>query len=97
LRISGESLLNVDGLSNIQSIGQTLSIIVGDSFTNLDGLTNLTSVGGDLIIRSQSGALTDVCGLQPLFISNGLIGNYDVYIENFPVTEQDIIDGNCSQ
>ena len=89
-------LINIEGLNNLVSIGGYLKMTDNNVFSDLNGLSNLTSVGGDLIIFS-GGALTDVCGLQPLFTANGLGGAYDVFIDNFDVTVQDIIDGDCSQ
>lgn len=94
--INNDVLLNADGLNNLETIGRNLEITGNDVFSDLDGLSKLTSIGGDLKIRSF-GTLSDVCGLQPLFLANGLGGNYDVVIDDFDVTEQDIADGNCSQ
>jgi len=90
-------MINVDGLNNIETIGNYLTISDNNLFSDLDGLSNLVSVGGELTIRSDSGTLTNVCGLQPLLVANGLEGAFSIFIEGFDVTEQDIIDGNCSQ
>src|SRR5690606_12196009 len=47
LNISGSTITNLDGLSNLTSVGGNLYISSNSSLTNLDGLSNLTSVGGE--------------------------------------------------
>src|SRR5690606_30451898 len=59
------SLTNLDGLSNLTSVGGYLYISSNSSLTNLDGLSNLTSVGGFLFIYSNSN-LTNLDGLSNL-------------------------------
>ena len=59
---SSASLINVDGLANLISIGGYLQIYDNDVLTNLDGLVNITSVGGVLQIYYNN-ALTNLDGL----------------------------------
>ena len=49
--ISGSDIKNLDGLSNLTSIGGSLVIFWTDSLTNVDGFSNLTSVGNFLALR----------------------------------------------
>jgi len=49
------SILNLNGLSVLTSIGGNLSIWLTDTLTSLAGLENLTSVGGDLLIGMEDG------------------------------------------
>ncbi|WP_417854057.1 hypothetical protein [Xanthomarina gelatinilytica] len=102
LNIRQSDLINLDGLSSLQYIGGDLSIgynqhVDGNhSLTNLNGLNALTNVGGDLRI-TYSTHLTNLCGITNL-ITNGVVsGSYIVYLNSYNPTQQDIIDGNCSQ
>ena len=58
-------ITNLDGLTNITSLGGRLIISSNSALTNLDGLANLISVGGDLTIGSNA-ALTNLNGLASL-------------------------------
>jgi len=51
VEITGDFITNLNGLSNIVSIGGNLKIISATNLSNLDGLNNLTHVGGNLIIQ----------------------------------------------
>src|SRR5690606_39831565 len=95
LYISNNSnLTNLNGLSNLTSVGGYLYIGSNSNLTNLDGLSNLTSVGADLAIQSNS-SLTDISGLQnidpaSILSTNGLglyiVGNTSLSVcnlENF--------------
>src|SRR5690606_25470695 len=85
---------NLDGLSNLTSVGGYLYIRSNSSLTNLDGLSNLTSIGGYLAIESNS-SLTDISGLQnidpaSILSTNGfglyIVGNTSLSVcnlENF--------------
>ncbi|MDB4265054.1 hypothetical protein N9893_03210 [bacterium] len=63
LTIHDSYLTNLDGLSNLISIGGHLNIGNNASMTNLDGLSNVTWIGGGLVIESN-GALTNLNGLS---------------------------------
>ena len=69
------SLVNIDGFSNLTTIGGYLGIITNlnlspnTTLTNLNGLSNLTHVGGTIAIVRQH-ALTDISGLSGLNNAN---------------------------
>ncbi len=65
VEISGSDITHLDGLSNLTSIGEDLSIYGDSSLTDLTGLTSLTSLGGSLIIYSNN-SLTSLSGLDGL-------------------------------
>lgn len=83
------------GLESLQSISLHLIIRKNTSLNNLDSLENLQTVQNKLSI-SDNAVLINFCGLQPLLVNNGLIGDYRVYQNAYNPTKQDIIDGNCS-
>ncbi len=58
------NITNLNGLSNITSIGGNLGILMASSLTNVDGLSNLASVGGGLTFNTTS--LTNIDGLSNL-------------------------------
>lgn len=67
------ALANVNGLSNIISIGEYgMSFYYNSSLTNLDGLSNIISVGGELTINGN-GALTNLEGLNSLESVSGTL------------------------
>ena len=65
LGIYESNLTNLDGLSNLTTVGEGVYISSNESLTNLDGLSNLTSVGGYLNIY-DNGSLTNLDGLSNL-------------------------------
>ncbi|MFM9948741.1 MAG: T9SS type A sorting domain-containing protein [Saprospiraceae bacterium] len=79
--IFGNSIINLNGLSSISSIGGYLTIS-GPSITSLAGLENLTDIGGNFLIGSVDVAvggtsLVDLAGLSSLNSVNG-----DIFILN---------------
>src|SRR5690606_3301741 len=74
---SNPSLTNLDGLSNLQTIGGVLGIVSNPLLTNLNGLSNLQSVG-DFLLEGNSSLinLDGVTNLQS-------VGNY-LWIESNP-------------
>lgn len=52
--ITGNSIVNLNGLQNLVSVTGALEIRNNPALTNLSGLQNLQSVGTDLIIRSNA-------------------------------------------
>lgn len=87
------SLLNLEGLSSLSF--NSIEIEQNPSLQNLNGLqgidTNLTRF--NIWNNTQ---LTDFCSLTGPF-STISIGNYNVEANAYNPTQQDIIDGNCSQ
>ena len=55
-------ITNLDGLTNITSLGGRLIISSNSALTNLDGLANITSVGGGMNVLSNT-TLTDCQGV----------------------------------
>ncbi len=62
--VSGD-ITNLDGLSQINFIGENLTIISNAALTNLEGLENLDSIGGSLVLYDND-ALTSLNGLNNL-------------------------------
>lgn len=93
---SNQNLIELAGLNNLTSINGKLRIEYNDSLLNLDELGNLTSITDELRIRYNS-ILTNFCGISNLINNGTLSGNYVVNNNAYNPTQQDIIDGNCSQ
>lgn len=97
LKIAGNrSLTDIDSLSNLSSVLGSVLISSNNIISSLNGLENLTSIGGFLNI-THNWELTDFCGIAPLFNNNGLTDTYTVNNNSFNPTEEDILNGNCSQ
>ena len=94
LQIYDSPLLDdINGLSNLSKVNCSVSIRGNNLLTKLDVFSNITEIGCDLLIINNDN-LTDFCGITTL-VSNG-VTEYGVYGNAFNPTEQDIIDGNCS-
>jgi len=96
VEISGNELLaNLDGLIGLTSVGYGVEIRNNLALSNLDGLVNLANVGDSFYIDDNT-ILSDFCGLNTLIIDNSYT---DLRVTDcaYNPTEQDIIDGNCSQ
>ncbi len=61
----GSGIINLEGLSQITSIGETFQISNTVSLTSLTGLQNLSSIGGSLEIFNNTG-LISLSGLENL-------------------------------
>lgn len=88
------SLSNITGLTNLTSVSH---IVIGrnNSLLKLDGLENITSDINTFEV-TYNDLLVDFCSLvQPL--QNINIQNHIVSGNAYNPTQQDIIDGNCSQ
>jgi hypothetical protein len=78
--ISGNDIVNLNGLSVVISIGGDLWIEDNDSLTSLTGLEGLTSIGGGLLIGEcwygdGNPALTSLTGLSNL---TTIVGNLEI-------------------
>jgi hypothetical protein len=109
---NNSQLQDLNALQNLTVIGSensdalTFMIIQNnDNLANLDGLMSLEAVYGDVTIGSYiddgnlelgNENLTDFCGIFNL-VNNGLFNDVNVFNNAFNPTNQDIIDGNCSQ
>ena len=104
---NNDSLLNLDGLEGLIStgvdtlvggVGLSLDIVNNDSLLNLNGLINFINAAdgdGGLSIYNND-LLDDFCGLEAI-VTGGAHSIYSVFSNSYNPTEQDIIDGNCSQ
>jgi hypothetical protein len=84
LEVSGNEITNVDGLANLTSVGEHLSIESNAALTNVDGLANLISVGVSMFIWSNT-ALTNIDGLANLIS----VGAYFLIDSNTALTNLD--------
>ncbi len=84
------------GLDSLSSIGNSLFINLNEDLIDLDGLTNLRFNGGkpDLSILNNA-KLRDFCGIKPLL--SDFTGTFSVMSNFYNPTQQNILDGNCSQ
>lgn len=89
------SLESITAFSAINSIAKNL-IIFDSQIQNLDFIASLQNIG-ELIWINDNTALSDFCGLNTLIIDNGYSGSYDIRRNAYNPTQQDILDGNCSQ
>jgi acyl-[acyl carrier protein]--UDP-N-acetylglucosamine O-acyltransferase len=78
VKISGDDISNLNGLTSITSIGGDLIITENSSLTNLTGLEGLTSLGGTLLINSNPG-LISLSGLESL---TSISGNLEVSLNS---------------
>jgi hypothetical protein len=86
-------LNNITGLNNLTTAPNLF--IIGNGLVNLNGLNSLSYVDELFIAGNQT--LTDFCDLQNLMINGNFSGSYHVEENAFNPTQQDIINGNCSQ
>ncbi len=75
LDLRQNDLLNLDALSSLTSVGNTIMLYKNVNLTNIDGLSNLTHVGGDIDLRYTK--VSNVDGLSGLTSVgfNVLLGN----------------------
>ena len=82
LLIQNTDITNVDGFSELDSIGGYLNIYNNDAITNLNGFNNLTYVGGDFYIQNNN-LLQSITGFNNL-TQTGNSSNDEFYIsDNF--------------
>ncbi|WP_457617045.1 hypothetical protein [Lutibacter sp.] len=95
IEISNNTILtNIDGLVGLTTVGGDMYVYNNPALTNVDGFSNLTQLGTlDIYVNVL---LSNFCGLNTLIIDNGFT-NMTVSQCAYNPTEQDIIDGNCSQ
>lgn len=82
VRIVGEDILNLNGLSNIISIGQELSLEECSSLTSIAELSNLISIGGGLSVTSCT-QLVSLHGLENITHLSALCFSYNNSLPNF--------------
>lgn len=97
-----ENIQNLNGFQNLTNVGVlntgSFSIRIKDCdlITNLDGFSGLNDVDSQIIIINNQ-ILNNFCGFSNLINNNGLNGNFSTSGNAYNPTQQDIIDGNCSQ
>src|SRR5690606_11819834 len=81
-------LTDIDGLSNITTLGGYLRINDVDALTNLDGLNGLTSIGGRIEI-TRNALLTNLNGLSNVQSVQGeiMIGGFSASLGNPQLTD----------
>jgi len=79
--LSTTDLANVDGLSNLANVDDSLFFTDCDSLTNVDGLSKLTSVGGDVRFSFME-ALTNLNGLSALSTAGGILLEFNTALLN---------------
>ncbi len=90
------SLVSIEALNSFTTVESNygLTIAQNDILENLDGLSQLSTVGG-LAIHSNN-QLINFCDITNLIV-NGNYTAYSVQNNEYNPTEQDIINGDCSQ
>lgn len=76
LTVSGATIVNLDGLSSLTSVGGSLIIGANAALADVAGLSSLTSVGETLLI-SGNAVLPNVDGLSSLTSVNGRLSVTD--------------------
>ena len=66
-------LANLDELVSLMAVEGTLSIHNNSSLVNINGIESLESVGQNLAIHDNA-ALSTCCGILPVIIENGIVG-----------------------
>lgn len=92
---SNKSITSINGLSSLETVGEWFSILFSEDLQSLDGLENLVTV--KYLDISGNDTLADFCALENLIINGDAIEEYTVQGNFYNPTQQDIIDGNCSQ
>ncbi|MBC8755042.1 hypothetical protein H2O64_10190 [Kordia sp. YSTF-M3] len=93
--INDNGVTSLDGLESITSIS-SLGIVNNDALTSLDALQGLVTIESAIYIAGNDN-LTNYCILQAPLQSNTSLSIFNVLNNQFNPTQQNIIDGNCSQ
>lgn len=99
--VQNSNLTNIESLINLTTV-ETLHISGNSMLKSLLGLSNLTSLNApdnyiDIFRIIGNLNLTDFCPVKELLIENKRIDFHYIYDNAYNPTQQDIIDGNCSQ
>lgn len=86
---------SIEGLISLSNIDFDFEIKF-TSIQNLNFLTNMANIGNNFIVKDNY-SLNDFCGINSLINNDGVSGEYAVFFNLYNPTQQDIIDGNCSQ
>ncbi|MEX0997628.1 MAG: hypothetical protein WDZ45_11305 [Flavobacteriaceae bacterium] len=90
------SLSSFTGInSNISSL-EMIGINDNDNLPSLAGLENINSIGSIFEVINNN-ILADYCALNNAFIGGSNLPIYDVFGNAYNPTEQDLVNGDCSQ
>ena len=94
LKITFDNIAHIDGFESLVQAGGVW--FRGNTLlTNLDGFSSLLMVEDNFRMTSNS-SLTDFCGITNLVLADGIGGSLILEFNGHEVTEEDIINGNCS-
>ncbi len=88
-----DNLISLDGLSGLQTVNNNFLIHSLSLITDLSGLENITTLNQLQI--SNNDALTNFCVVEDLIV-NGVVENLYIQDNAYNPTEQDFLNGNCS-
>ncbi|GEQ84936.1 hypothetical protein ULMS_04440 [Patiriisocius marinistellae] len=95
LGIGSEPLTNLNGLNNVTTITDALSIGGNNQLTSLEDLGSLTSIGNMVLINSND-SLQNYCSLTTALASVDNSYDYNAFGNAFNPTLEDLQNGNCS-
>ncbi|MGH1386453.1 hypothetical protein [Kordia sp.] len=93
--VNTTGLTSLEGLENITNVA-TLQVINNNNLTSLAALEGLTAINNTLLIFGND-LLSNYCILQAPLQNNSALEIYNVSENQFNPTQQNIIDGDCSQ
>lgn len=89
-------LANVDELVSLMAVEGTLSIHNNSSLVNVNGIESLESVGQNLAIHDNP-ALSTCCGILPIMIENGVVGEVTLANNNTGCNGTEEIELACAE
>ena len=93
--INNTGLSTLEGLEKITSVA-SLNVINNDNLISLEALEGLASINNTVFIFGND-LLSNYCILQTPLQNNSVLAIYNVSENQFNPTQQNIIDGDCSQ
>lgn len=93
--INSTGLASLQGLEKITSVS-TLQVINNDNLISLAALEGLSAISNTVFIFGND-QLSNYCILQAPLLTNSSLEIYNVSENQFNPTQQNIIDGDCSQ
>jgi hypothetical protein len=85
---------SLDGLSGLQTVNEVLAIDYNPLITDLSGIDGIAEINSLWINNNEM--LTDFCAVEDLII-NGVVEDLIINNNVYNPTQQDFIDGNCSE
>jgi hypothetical protein len=93
--INSTGLASLQGLEKITSVS-TLQVINNDQLTSLAALEGLSAINNTVFIFGND-LLNNYCILQASLQNGGMLEIYNVSENQFNPTQQNIVDGDCSE